>query len=175
MKAADKEYEMNRFIQHKTNILVATTVIEVGVDIPNASVMIIENADRFGLSQLHQLRGRVGRGAEQSYCVLMTGFKLTLDAKKRLKTMVDTDNGFTIAEVDMQLRGPGSIEGVRQSGGPDFRLANLSSHQDIFQLANEAAIKILTEDPKLDLPKNIGLRKFMATRLKMNKDMSKIG
>lgn len=89
--------------------------------------------------------------------------------------MVDTDNGFTIAEVDMQLRGPGSIEGVRQSGGPDFRLANLSSHQDIFQLANEAAIKILTEDPKLDLPKNIGLRKFMATRLKMNKDMSKIG
>ncbi|HNH41036.1 MAG TPA: ATP-dependent DNA helicase RecG [Saprospiraceae bacterium] len=175
MKAADKEYEMNRFIQHKTNILVATTVIEVGVDIPNASVMIIENADRFGLSQLHQLRGRVGRGAEQSYCVLMTGFQLTLDAKKRLKTMVDTDNGFTIAEVDMQLRGPGSIEGVRQSGGPDFRLANLSSHQDIFQLANEAAIKILTEDPKLDLPKNIGLRKFMATRLKMNKDMSKIG
>jgi ATP-dependent DNA helicase RecG len=175
MKAADKEYEMNRFIQHKTNILVATTVIEVGVDIPNASVMIIENADRFGLSQLHQLRGRVGRGAEQSYCVLMTGFKLTLDAKKRLKTMVDTDNGFTIAEVDMQLRGPGSIEGVRQSGGPDFRLANLSSHQDIFQLANEAAIKILTEDPKLDLPKNTGLRKFMATRLKMNKDMSKIG
>ncbi|HQP76942.1 MAG TPA: ATP-dependent DNA helicase RecG [Saprospiraceae bacterium] len=175
MKAADKEYEMNRFIQHKTNILVATTVIEVGVDIPNASVMIIENADRFGLSQLHQLRGRVGRGAEQSYCVLMTGFQLTLDAKKRLKTMVDTDNGFTIAEVDMQLRGPGSIEGVRQSGGPDFRLANLSSHQDIFQLANEAAIKILTEDPKLDLPKNTGLRKFMATRLKMNKDMSKIG
>ncbi len=175
MKAADKEHEMNRFIQHQTNILVATTVIEVGVDIPNASVMIIENADRFGLSQLHQLRGRVGRGADQSYCVLMTGFKLSLDAKKRLKTMVDTDNGFTIAEVDMQLRGPGSIEGVRQSGGPDFRLANLSTHQDIFQLANEAAIKILTEDPKLEMPKNTGLRSCMAKRLKQNRDMSKIG
>lgn len=175
MKAADKEHEMNRFINHQTNILVATTVIEVGVDIPNASVMVIESADRFGLSQLHQLRGRVGRGAEQSYCVLMTGFRLSQDARTRIKTMVETDNGFTIAEVDMQLRGPGSIEGIRQSGGPEFKLANISLHQDLFKLANESALKVLTADPTLEQSQNKGLKAFLAHRLKMNKDMSKIG
>jgi len=175
MKAADKEHEMNRFINHKTNILVATTVIEVGVDIPNASLMVIESADRFGLSQLHQLRGRVGRGADQSYCVLMTGFRLSQDARTRIKTMVETDNGFTIAEVDMQLRGPGSIEGIRQSGGPEFKLANISLHQDLFKLANESALKVLTADPTLEQSQNKGLKTFLAHRLKMNKDMSKIG
>ena len=175
MKAVDKEHEMQRFVNHQTNILVATTVIEVGVDIPNASVMIIENADRFGLSQLHQLRGRVGRGAEQSYCILMTGFKLSADGKTRIKTMTETNNGFTIAEVDMQLRGPGSIEGTRQSGSNEFQLANLLTHQHIFQQANEAAMKILTDDPKLEKPENINLRNFLAARLRKNKDWSKIG
>lgn len=175
MKAADKEHEMSRFIRHQANLLVATTVIEVGVDIPNASVMVIENADRFGLSQLHQLRGRVGRGAEQSYCILMTGFKLSADARTRIKTMTETDNGFTIAEVDMQLRGPGSIEGTRQSGGADFKLANLSMHQGLFQLANDAAIKILTDDPRLEKPEHRNLRNYLADKLKRNKDMSKIG
>lgn len=175
MNPKDKESEMNRFIQFQSNILVATTVIEVGVDIPNASVMIIESADRFGLSQLHQLRGRVGRGAEQSFCVLMTGYKLSQDARTRIKTMVETDNGFTIAEVDMQLRGPGSIEGVRQSGGPEFKLASISLHQDLFKLANESALKILTADPKLENPDNLGLKSYLSKYITKNKDMSKIG
>jgi ATP-dependent DNA helicase RecG len=131
--------------------------------------MVIESADRFGLSQLHQLRGRVGRGAEQSYCVLMTGFRLSQDARTRIKTMVETDNGFTIAEVDMQLRGPGSIEGIRQSGGPEFKLANISLHQDLFKLANESALKVLTADPTLEQSQNKGLKAFLAHRLKMNK------
>jgi len=175
MKAADKEHEMQRFVKQQTNILVATTVIEVGVDIPNASVMVIENADRFGLSQLHQLRGRVGRGADQSYCILMTGFKLSADGKTRVKTMEETDNGFTIAEVDMQLRGPGNIEGTQQSGSNEFQLANLLTHQAIFKAANDAAMKIITEDPKLEKPQNKGLREFLSTRFRKNKDWSKIG
>jgi ATP-dependent DNA helicase RecG len=154
MKPADKEFEMNRFKKGETNILVGTTVIEVGVDVPNASVMVIENAERFGLSQLHQLRGRVGRGADQSYCILMSSYKLSTEAKERLQTMVRTNNGFEIAEVDMQLRGPGDMEGTRQSGLLDFKLVNLSQDQNILLTARHICEQILKEDPFLQLPKN---------------------
>jgi len=161
MKPADKEFEMQRFKSGKTQILVGTTVIEVGVDVPNASVMVIENAERFGLSQLHQLRGRVGRGAEQSYCVLMSSFKLSKEAKERLSTMVRTNNGFEIAEVDMRLRGPGDIEGLRQSGLLDLRLANIVQDENILRAARVKCSAILDEDPKLELEKNSRLKKYI--------------
>ena len=154
MKSNDKDTEMVRFSQGKTNILVATTVIEVGVDVPNASVMVIENAERFGLSQLHQLRGRVGRGADQSFCILMTGYKQSETARKRIKTMCDTTDGFKIAEVDLELRGPGEIEGTRQSGGIEFKLVNLSSDLGILQDVQNLLIKILEHDPALKHPEN---------------------
>src|SRR5690625_6242221 len=127
MKPADKDFEMDRFAQGKTQIMVATTVIEVGVNVPNASVMINESAERFGLSQLHQLRGRVGRGAEQSYCILMTGHKLSNDSKVRLETMTSTNDGFKIAEVDLKLRGPGDIMGTQQSGVLNLKIADRKS------------------------------------------------
>jgi ATP-dependent DNA helicase RecG len=139
---------------------VATTVIEVGVNVPNASVMIIENAERFGLSQLHQLRGRVGRGAEQSYCILMSGNKLSKEAKVRLETMVKTNDGFEISEIDLQLRGPGDIEGTRQSGILDLKLADLAHDQEILQEARNEVIGIFTDDPELELEKNVLLRRF---------------
>ncbi len=161
MKPADKELEMQRFKKGKTQILVGTTVIEVGVDVANASVMVIENAERFGLSQLHQLRGRVGRGAEQSYCILMSSFKLSKDAKERLSTMVRTNNGFEIAEVDMRLRGPGDIEGVRQSGLLDLKLANIVQDENILRAARSKCINILKEDPKLELEKNKRLKDYI--------------
>ena len=161
MKPADKEFEMQRFKSGKTHILVGTTVIEVGVDVPNASVMIIENAERFGLSQLHQLRGRVGRGAEQSYCILMSSFKLSKEAKERLSTMVRTNNGFEIAEVDMRLRGPGDIEGLRQSGLLDLQLANIVQDENILRAARVNCKNILEEDPVLQLGKNIRLRNYI--------------
>jgi ATP-dependent DNA helicase RecG len=154
MKAADKEYEMQRFIKKETQIMVATTVIEVGVNVPNASVMVIENAERFGLSQLHQLRGRVGRGAEQSYCILMSGYKLSAESRERLNTMVATNNGFEIAEVDLKLRGPGDIEGTRQSGVLDLKLADLAKDTQILALARNTAEEILNEDPELKDSKN---------------------
>ena len=154
MKSKDKEYEMQRFVKGETQIMVSTTVIEVGVDVPNASVMIIENADRFGLSQLHQLRGRVGRGAEQSYCILMTDFKLTSDAKTRIDTMVRTSDGFEIAEVDLKLRGPGDILGTQQSGIVDLRIANLARDEQIIQLARNTANDILKDDPAIKKEKN---------------------
>jgi len=154
MKPADKEFEMNRFLQKETQIMVATTVIEVGVNIPNASVMIIESAERFGLSQLHQLRGRVGRGAEQSFCVLMTSFKLTHDAKKRLDTMVSTNDGFEIAEVDLKLRGPGDLMGTQQSGVLNLRIADIVKDASILKRAREEAINILKNDPNLAQEKN---------------------
>jgi len=157
MKSKDKEYEMQRFVKGETQIMVSTTVIEVGVDVPNASVMIIENADRFGLSQLHQLRGRVGRGAEQSYCILMTDFKLTSDAKTRIDTMVRTSDGFEIAEVDLKLRGPGDILGTQQSGIVDLRIANLARDEQIIQLARNTANDILKDDPELKKEKNTKL------------------
>jgi ATP-dependent DNA helicase RecG len=161
MKPDDKEYEMNRFKKGETHILVGTTVIEVGVDVPNASVMVIENSERFGLSQLHQLRGRVGRGAEQSYCMLMSGYKLSEDAKERLSTMVRTNNGFEIAEVDMRLRGPGDMEGTQQSGLLDFKLVNLVQDQQILNTSRHVCEMILKEDPGLEMAKNVKLRNYV--------------
>jgi ATP-dependent DNA helicase RecG len=158
MKAADKDFEMQRFVKGDTQIMVATTVIEVGVNVPNASVMIIESAERFGLSQLHQLRGRVGRGAEQSYCILMTGHKLSEDSKTRLQTMVSTNDGFEIAEVDLRLRGPGDLMGTQQSGVLNLKIADVIKDKDILQHARFYAKAILKNDPSLSLPENKVLR-----------------
>lgn len=166
MPNADKQFEMQRFIDGKTHIMVATTVIEVGVNVPNASVMIIENAERFGLSQLHQLRGRVGRGAEQSYCILMSGNKLSKEGRLRLETMVKTNNGFEISEIDLQLRGPGDISGTQQSGVLDLKLADLAKDQIILQEARNTIIEIFKEDDTLRLDKNTILRKFLETKNK---------
>ncbi len=154
MKPADKDYEMERFVKGETQIMVATTVIEVGVNVPNASLMIIESAERFGLSQLHQLRGRVGRGAEQSYCVLMSGYKLSSDSKTRLETMTSTNDGFEIAEVDLKLRGPGDIMGTQQSGVLNLRIADIVKDNQLLKVARDWAKKILEEDPNLELLKN---------------------
>lgn len=164
MPNADKQFEMQRFVEGKTQIMVATTVIEVGVNVPNASVMIIENAERFGLSQLHQLRGRVGRGAEQSYCILMSGQKLSKEGRKRLETMVMTNNGFEISEIDLELRGPGDLAGTQQSGVLDLKLANLVKDQQILQEARNTVIEIFHEDPLLTLPENALLKRFTDKR-----------
>lgn len=149
MKPADKDFEMKRFAEGTTQIMVATTVIEVGVNVPNATVMVIESAERFGLSQLHQLRGRVGRGGEQSYCLLMTGYKLSKETKTRMETMVKTNDGFEISEVDMKLRGPGNIEGTQQSGIMDMKIANIVQDSKIVSFARAKAIEILEKDPDL--------------------------
>jgi len=154
LKAAEKAYEMQRFIKGETQIMVATTVIEVGVNVPNASVMIIENAERFGLSQLHQLRGRVGRGAEQSFCILMSSQKLSHDGRTRLNTMVKTNNGFEIAEIDLQLRGPGNIEGTQQSGVLDLKVANLATDQELLIQVRKIVEHIFEVDPQLAAPEN---------------------
>jgi ATP-dependent DNA helicase RecG len=159
MRPADKDYEMQRFIKKQTQIMVSTTVIEVGVDVPNASVMVIENAERFGLSQLHQLRGRVGRGADQSYCLLITGQKVSMEARKRLQTMVETNDGFRIAEVDLQLRGPGDLQGTRQSGILDLKIADLIKDERILKYARSLASEILSADPELEQEKNRPLAK----------------
>ena len=160
MKPADKEAEMQRFVKGQTQIMVATTVIEVGVNVPNASVMVIESAERFGLSQLHQLRGRVGRGAEQSYCILLTGFKLSADARLRIKTLCETNNGFEISEVDLKLRGPGELEGTAQSGVLDLRIADIAKDQLILQQARNTAQQLLDSDPSLLQPQNQTLLTF---------------
>jgi ATP-dependent DNA helicase RecG len=149
MKSSDKDYEMNRFIKGETQIMVATTVIEVGVDVSNATVMVIESAERFGLSQLHQLRGRVGRGAEQSYCILMTSHKLSADAKTRLETMVHTSDGFEISEVDLKLRGPGDLMGTQQSGVLNLRIADIVKDTEILKIARSYARQLLEDDPTL--------------------------
>jgi len=175
MKPADKEMEMQRFASGQTNIMVATTVIEVGVNVPNASVMLIENTERFGLSQLHQLRGRVGRGAEQSYCVLMSGYKLSKEAKFRIKTMVDTNDGFKIAEADLELRGPGDIEGTRQSGGIEFQLFSISEDQSMMNSSRIIAEKILDSDPLLETEENSLLLDTLRLLNKGNKDWGRIG
>ena len=141
--------------------MVATTVIEVGVNVPNASVMIIENAERFGLSQLHQLRGRVGRGAEQSYCILISGNKLSKDGRTRLETMVRTHDGFEIAEVDLQLRGPGDLSGTQQSGIRDMKIADLARDQQLLAQAREQVIAVFHEDPNLEMEKNRPLARFL--------------
>ncbi len=158
MKAADKDFEMQRFVKNETQIMVATTVIEVGVNVPNASIMIIENAERFGLSQLHQLRGRVGRGAEKSFCVLMSSNKLSKEGKKRLRTMVATQNGFEIAEVDMEIRGPGDIQGTRQSGLLSLKLADPVQDKALLEVARYAAVELLENDPGLNLPENSSMK-----------------
>ena len=158
MKPADKDAEMKRFVEGKTNIMVATTVIEVGVNVPNASVMIIESAERFGLSQLHQLRGRVGRGAEQSYCILMTSHKLSSDSKTRMETMVSTNDGFEIAEVDLKLRGPGDLMGTQQSGVLNLQIADIVKDRDILMLARNYALQLLREDASMQKPEHATLR-----------------
>jgi ATP-dependent DNA helicase RecG len=169
MKPADKDAEMKRFFEGKTNIMVATTVIEVGVNIPNASVMIIESAERFGLSQLHQLRGRVGRGAEQSYCILMTSHKLSNDSKTRMDTMVATNDGFEIAEVDLKLRGPGDLMGKQQSGVLNLQIADLVKDRQILILARNYATTILKDDAPLQKPENTILKNvFLELTKKQN-------
>ncbi len=158
MTAADKEFAMQRFIKGETHIMIATTVIEVGVNVPNASVMVIESSERFGLSQLHQLRGRVGRGADQSYCVLITGFKLSANSKLRMSTMCETNDGFKISEVDLKLRGAGDIHGTQQSGAMNFKLADLAKDQQILIAARNTAIDIMNQDPNLNLPQHAAMK-----------------
>jgi len=174
MKPADKDFEMQRFLEKKTQIMVATTVIEVGVNVPNASVMVIENTERFGLSQLHQLRGRVGRGAEQSYCILMSSFKLSNESKERIATMVRTNNGFDIAEADLRLRGPGNIEGTQQSGILNFRIADLARDGRILQTAREIAARILDDDPKLERAEHHPIRWYLDKHGKKLRGWSRI-
>jgi ATP-dependent DNA helicase RecG len=145
---------MRRFVQNQSQILVATTVIEVGVDVPNATVMVIENAERFGLSQLHQLRGRVGRGADQSFCILMSGRELSAEGRKRISTMVRTNDGFEIAETDLQLRGPGDLQGTQQSGIMDLKIADIVRDEKILKYARNLASEIISKDPALSEKKN---------------------
>lgn len=174
MKAKDKDYEMKRFVEKKTQIMVATTVIEVGVNVPNASVMVIENAERFGLSQLHQLRGRVGRGGDQSYCILMSGYKLSQHAKERLATMVRTSNGFEIAEADLQLRGPGELEGTRQSGINEFKLLSLAKDHKIMNAARYLAEELISNDPNLEQKENLRIREYLRFMNPHQSDWSRI-
>ena len=164
MRPADKETEMQRFVTGETQIMVATTVIEVGVNVPNASVMVIENAERFGLSQLHQLRGRVGRGADQSYCILVTGYKLSEDTRKRIQIMVDSNDGFEIAEADLKLRGPGDLEGTQQSGiAFDLRIADIARDGQLLQFVRDIAQAVVDGDPTESNPQNA----ILWTQLKM--------
>lgn len=175
MKPAEKDEEMRRFVQGETQIMVATTVIEVGVNVPNASVMVIENAERFGLSQLHQLRGRVGRSADQSYCILMTGYKLSEETRKRIQIMVDTNDGFEIAEADLKLRGPGDIEGTQQSGVAfDLKIANLARDGQLLQYVREVAERIIDDDPQATGPENAVVWRHLAEIRKRNVDWSAI-
>lgn len=174
MKTEAKEYEMKRFLKGETNIMVATTVIEVGVDVPNATVMVIESAERFGLSQLHQLRGRVGRGADQSYCILLSSFKLSSESRLRMHTMVRTNNGFEIAETDLELRGPGDLMGTQQSGLLDLLIADLGKDGKILQQAREAAVEILEEDPDLKKEENRPIQTHLSTLRKSTVNWAKI-
>lgn len=161
MKAVQKEENMQRFVKGETQIMVSTTVIEVGVNVPNASVMVIESAEKFGLSQLHQLRGRVGRGAEKSYCILLTGNKVSREARERLGILCATNDGFKIAEKDLEIRGPGDIEGTRQSGALNFKLANILTDRPLLEKARDLVEKLLEEDPDLNLPEQAALKKFL--------------
>jgi len=174
MKPADKDYEMQRFVKGETQIMVATTVIEVGVNVPNASVMIIESSERFGLSQLHQLRGRVGRGADQSYCILLSSYKLSEEGKTRLKTMVDTTDGFKIAEVDLKLRGPGNLMGTQQSGVLNLKIADIAKDSKILVAARNTAIDLLQEDPNLEKQHNLPIKNTFAKISKTSKIWSNI-
>ncbi|WP_298777963.1 ATP-dependent DNA helicase RecG [uncultured Polaribacter sp.] len=174
MKPADKEFEMQRFVNGETQIMVATTVIEVGVNVPNASVMIIESSERFGLSQLHQLRGRVGRGADQSYCILLSSFKLSAEAKTRLKTMVETTDGFKIAEVDLKLRGPGNLMGTQQSGVLNLNIADVVKDSKILVAARNTSIAVLQEDSSLSKPENLNIKNTFVELSKDSKIWSNI-
>jgi ATP-dependent DNA helicase RecG len=174
MKAQDKEEAMQGFKALKTQIMVSTTVIEVGVNVPNATVMIIENAERFGLAQLHQLRGRVGRGADQSYCILMTSYKLSKTARERLDVICKSNDGFVIAEADLKLRGPGDIAGTKQSGAFEFKAANLVEDQAILKTARMIAEEILTRDPALRAPEHATMARFLSTEYKYKQDWSRI-
>jgi len=174
MKTTAKDFEMERFVRGETKIMVATTVIEVGVDVPNASVMIIENAERFGLSQLHQLRGRVGRGAAQSYCILVTDYKLGADAKLRMETMVQTTNGFEIAETDLKLRGPGDLMGTQQSGALDLLIADLGKDAQLLHQAREEALEVLRADPTLDSQENMPIKNQVESMRKSAVNWSRI-
>jgi len=168
MKSDAKDFEMNRFINKETQIMVATTVIEVGVNVPNASIMIIESAERFGISQLHQLRGRVGRGADQSYCIMMSGNKISEDGKKRLETMVASNDGFEISEADLKLRGAGDLMGTQQSGALNLKISDLVKDNNILKYARHIAIELLEEDPNLGKEKNKKILEFI-TNKKNNK------
>ncbi len=174
MKGNVKDEEMQRFKEQKTNIMVSTTVIEVGVNVPNATVMIIENAERFGLAQLHQLRGRVGRGGDQSYCILMTSYKISKTAKDRLAVICNTNDGFAIAEADLKQRGPGDIAGTKQSGAFDFKAANLVEDQAILKTARFIAEEILTKDPGLKSQEYASLSRYLSTEYKYKQDWSRI-
>jgi ATP-dependent DNA helicase RecG len=174
MKAKTKDWEMQRFVNGTTQIMVATTVIEVGVNVPNASIMLIESVERFGLSQLHQLRGRVGRGAEQSYCILMSSHKLSREARLRIDTMVRTNDGFEIAEVDLKLRGPGNIEGTQQSGLVDLKLTNIAQDQEIIEIARNAAHFFIDKDPDLQLPEHANLLHYLRQNSKSKSNWSRI-
>ena len=165
MKPEDKAYEMERFKNGQTQIMVSTTVIEVGVNIPNASVMVIESSEKFGLSQLHQLRGRVGRGSERSFCILMSSLKLSNDAKKRIKTMTSTNDGFKVAEVDMEIRGPGNLLGTQQSGVLDFKIANIINDKEILESARKDVKNLISIDPSLSNLENKLIKKeFLSMR-----------
>jgi len=175
MKAEDKAFEMQRFIKGQAHIMVATTVIEVGVNIPNASVMVIEHADRFGLSQLHQLRGRVGRGADQSYCILMTDYKLSADGRKRMATMVRTTDGFEIAAVDLELRGPGETQGTRQSGPVGLKIGNLIRDEKLIKQVRIIVSQILDDDPRLMKSENQNTKAYLISQFQQNFDWGQIG
>ena len=175
MKAEDKDWEMQRFVRGETHIMIATTVIEVGVNVPNASVMIIENANRFGLSQLHQLRGRVGRGAEQSYCVLITDHKITGEGKKRMETMVKTNDGFEIAEADLQLRGPGETQGTRQSGMIEMKIGDFQYDEPIIRHTRRMANLLLDADPTLSKPEHYATKQYFTQQFERDFDWSRIG
>ena len=168
MKPEEKDFEMQRFIKNETQILLSTTVIEVGIDVPNATVMVVENAERFGLSQLHQLRGRVGRGGEQSYCILMSGNKLTTESKQRLDAMVSTNDGFEIANIDLKLRGPGDLQGTQQSGILDFKLADLIRDEKLVAYTRNLAMSLLDNDPDLSKPQNAPIARHLAELMRRN-------
>ncbi len=174
MNAKTKDWEMQRFVNGTTQIMVATTVIEVGVNVPNASIMLIESVERFGLSQLHQLRGRVGRGAEQSYCILMSSYKLSREARLRIDTMIKTNDGFEIAEVDLKLRGPGNIEGTQQSGLIDLKLTNIAQDQNIIESARQTAQFFIDNDPSLEQPENASLLQFLRENNKSKTNWGRI-
>ena len=175
MKSAEKDAEMERFVSGETQILVATTVIEVGVNVPNASVMVIMNAERFGLAQLHQLRGRVGRGAEQSYCILVTKYNLSQETNQRIQIMCDTTDGFEIAEADLRFRGPGDLEGTQQSGMAfDLHIANVARDGQLVQLARDIANEILDNDPGQNLPENSQMWRHLKELARDNVDWSNI-